>query len=41
MIIEQPKSSSEKDLYEWAKHLCEILNMEDESNGNKDSERRR
>lgn len=39
MIIEPPKGATEKELYEWAKYLCEILNME-EKNGNEDSERR-
>ena len=40
IIIEPPKGASIEELYEWAKHLCEILNMEDKNNGNKNSERR-
>lgn len=40
MIIEPPKGATEQELYEWAKYLCEILNMEDKNDGNENSERR-
>lgn len=40
IIIEPPKGASIEELYEWAKHLCEILNME-VNNGNENSERGR